>query len=98
MRVDRGANSIAFDNMQNRPIKGSTTWTPYDVVLDVPPGATGIAFGTLVSGAGEVWLDQLSLEVVGPEVHTTDLKPSMSNPPATRPSLPLAPVNLNFRQ
>ena len=41
MRVDSQANPrgcgemLAFDNMEDRPIKGSSDWTRYDVVLDV---------------------------------------------------------------
>src|SRR5450432_2697984 len=35
MRVDKESKQVAFDNMQNRPIKGTTTWQKYDVVLDV---------------------------------------------------------------
>ena len=97
MRVDRGTQAVAFDNMQNRPIKGSTTWTPYDVVLEIPLGATGIGFGTLVAGPGEVWLDQLSLEVVGPEVHSTDIMTGIHKPPAAPIGPPLAPVNLDFK-
>ena len=27
---------LAFDNMMKRPIKGSTDWTKYAIVLDVP--------------------------------------------------------------
>ncbi len=38
MRVDKESKQVAFDNMQNRPIKGTTNWQKYDVVLDVPHG------------------------------------------------------------
>src|SRR5580658_5580470 len=37
MRVDKGKKLLAFDNMQDRPIKGTTAWHNYEVVLDVPP-------------------------------------------------------------
>src|SRR5512140_278762 len=40
MRVDGPAGrSLAFDNMQTRPIKGTSDWKRYDVVLDVPAEA-----------------------------------------------------------
>src|SRR5215831_11456815 len=32
MRVDQDRQSIAFDNMQKRQIKGTTNWTRYSVV------------------------------------------------------------------
>ena len=65
MRVD-GANtrSLAFDNMQNRGIKGTTDWTRYEIVLDVAPEATQICFGFLLSDAGILWGDDLTIEVV----------------------------------
>ena len=71
MRVDKGKDSVAFDNMQDRPIAGSNAWREYTVVLDVPQNATGIFFGVLLSGSGEVWVNSVKLEPVGPEVPTT---------------------------
>lgn len=87
LRVDKGSTPVAFDNMQNRPIKGTGDWQNYQVVLDVPPDATGIAFGTLLSGKGNVWLNAVTFEVVGTDVPTTDMG-------SNRPS---APVNLGFK-
>jgi hypothetical protein len=51
MRVDksRGATPLAFDNMHNRPIQGSTDWQSYDVVLDVAEDASTISFGILLT-------------------------------------------------
>jgi len=44
--VDKGKETgVAFDNMQDRAIKGTTDWRRYEVVLDVPEDATGIAPG-----------------------------------------------------
>jgi hypothetical protein len=34
MRVDKGKDMIAFDNMQDRPIEGTTDWQRYDAVLN----------------------------------------------------------------
>ena len=72
MRVDKESKQVAFDNMQNRPIKGTTTWQRYDVVLDVPRDATGVFFGVLLSGSGTVWLNDAKFEIVDPAVPTTD--------------------------
>ncbi|HEY2369190.1 MAG TPA: hypothetical protein VGH87_22490 [Polyangiaceae bacterium] len=72
MRVDEPNDQQgAFDNMANRPIKSTTPWTPYDVVLDVAPDAVDVAFGVLMSGDGQAWLDGVSLEVVDDSVPTT---------------------------
>lgn len=88
MRVDGKEHAqIAFDNMQDRPIKGTTGWQTYQVVLDVAPDATSVSFGVLLDGPGTVWLNSVSLEVVGPEVPATGQK---------APSLKEDPTNLNF--
>jgi hypothetical protein len=44
MRVDGPKGPLAFDNMQIRPITGSTDWQRYEVVLDVAPEAISIVF------------------------------------------------------
>jgi hypothetical protein len=66
MRVEKGPTIVGFDNMQDRPIKGTTTWRNYEVVLDVPPDATKIAYGILLSQSGTVWLNGVKFESVGP--------------------------------
>ncbi len=72
MRVDEpNQKQGAFDNMANRPIKGTTPWTPYDVVLDVASDAVDVAFGVLLSGDGQAWLDGVDVEVVDDSVPTT---------------------------
>jgi len=71
MRVDKGSQSVAFDNMESRSIKGTTGWQRYQVVLDVPQDATGIFFGVLLAGSGQVWLNDVKFEVVGSDVPTT---------------------------
>ena len=72
MRVDKSKEpGVAFDNMHDRPIKGTTAWRQYDVVLDVPQDAADIAFGVLLAGTGKVWLNGVEFEVVGSDVPTT---------------------------
>jgi hypothetical protein len=89
MRVDKGKAVVAFDNMQDRAIKGTTGWQRYEVVLDVPEDATGISFGILLTGAGEVWLSSTRFETVGIDIPTTSL---------SEKKLPGKPVNLEFAE
>jgi len=74
MRIDGkvGQAPLAFDNMQDRPIKGTSAWRNYEVVLDVPAGATGVFFGILLDGPGTVWLNGLKFEEVPTGIPTTD--------------------------
>jgi len=87
MRIDKETTQLAFDNMENRAIKGTTDWQKYDVVLDVPKDATGIFFGILLSETGEVWISNASFEVVGSDVPTSG---------AGVPRMPVEPTNLSF--
>ena len=73
-RIDGGKKkTLAFDNMNNRPIKKSTEWAKYTMVLDVPANATKMAYGVLLNGNGKVWFDNLSFEIVDKNTPVTDL-------------------------
>ena len=72
MRVDGNRRLLGFDNMLNRPITGTTDWKRYEVVLDVPSEAVNIFFGTIVDGKGQVWVDDVQLEIVGNDVPPTN--------------------------
>jgi hypothetical protein len=88
MRTDSNERSaMTFDNMKDRPIKGTTGWNRTAVVLDVPANATLIALGVIVSGEGAAWLDDVRFEVVPNSVPTTDSK---------RAHLKRGPENLDF--
>jgi hypothetical protein len=88
MRVDgaAGQKPLAFDNMDNRPLSGTTGWTRCEIVLDVPAEAQAIAFGFFLSGPGEVWADAFKLDVV---TDTQAITTSTSK-------LPAEPVNMSF--
>ena len=89
MRVDGAYHQVlAFDNMSSRPIKGTTRWKRYDVVLNVPKNSVAIAFGFLLGGPGKVWAADFRLKKVGDAVPTT----------STAPVLHRTPRNLNFEQ
>ncbi len=76
MRVDGPVpeKSLQFDNMQNRPIKGTNDWTKYEIVLDVPQNSTSIAYGVLVHGNGQIWFNNLTFEIVGIDVPSTNIQ------------------------
>jgi erythromycin esterase len=74
MRVDGPGLQLAFDNMSSRPLLGSSNWHQVEVVLDVPPNALGITLGVLLSGPGDLLVDDLWLESVGEEVALTDMQ------------------------
>jgi hypothetical protein len=90
MRIDKGTESIAFDNMQDRAIKGTTEWREYEVILDVAPDATGIFFGVLTSGTGTVWIDDAKLEIAPATAKPTGMSDGKA--------YPATPQNLSFEE
>ena len=84
--------TLAFDNMNGRPIKGSTDWKQYQIVLDVPEGAKVLTFGVQLNGAGKVWIDDIGFEVVDRSIATTGKSSRKSY------TLPSAPTNLDFEK
>ncbi len=56
----------AFDNMQDRPIQGTTTWRRYEVFVNVPANARAIAFGAFLQGTGAMSFTDPRLEIAPP--------------------------------
>jgi len=89
MRIDGPLHKVlGFDNMGSRPVTGTTGWTQYDIVLDVPAESVAIAFGFFLNGGGKVWADGFRLEKVEATVPMTP----------TEPVLPRSPRNLDFEE
>lgn len=77
LRIDGKANknSLSFDNMQDRPIQGTTEWKQYTIKLDVPENAFTLNFGALLKGTGKVWFDDVKFEII----QTTEILLDPSN-------------------
>ncbi len=90
-RIDGSTSgkSLGFDNMEGREPKGTTPWTHYSIVLDVPETADALAYGFFLSSSGQAWVSGFKLEEVGAEISSTE---------RTKPQRPKQPVNLNFAQ
>ena len=82
LRVDTAAGTKVLDNMQDRPLRGTTDWTEAANVLDVGEDAVSVHFGVLLGGAGAVDLAELRFEVVGTDVPVSPItrKPMASEP------------------
>lgn len=90
MRVDDDKKkALSFDNMQDRPIKGTIGWEKYEIILDVPSESSLIAYGVLVSGPGQVWLDDFAFEVIAKDSETTNRSGGMQLS---------SPTNTDFEQ
>ena len=91
MRLDdKFSNTLKIDNMQNRPITGTSEWNLYSCVLDVPKEAKIINIGILLSGKGSVWMDNVSFQEVDKNIPTTDFE--------IQKVYPDHPENLSFEE
>ncbi len=93
-RVDQlgSKEELSFDNMEDRPIVGTTDWHRYELVLDVPNNASYIAYGAMIGGTGQIWFDNITFEIVDETVPTT------GSVNGKKSSVKLAPVNLDFEK
>jgi hypothetical protein len=64
-RVDGESGILAFDNMSNRGVTGTTDWAPFQIDLPVAANARNINFGVLHAGNGAAWFDGLTVELDG---------------------------------
>lgn len=87
MRVDDVfGNTLAFDNMQDRPITGSSDWEQPKIVLDVPENGHSISFGALINGIGLIWFTDFQIITVGKDIETS----------AISEKIPQEPRNMGF--
>lgn len=95
MKVDGADGVMAFDDMKDRPIKGSADWKRYEIVLEVRPDSNKITIGYMLTGGGQVWLNNMKVEAVGKDVAVTGHPVAGSSKLA---DLPEMPVNLDFSE
>jgi hypothetical protein len=85
--VDRTV--LSSDDMDSRPVTGTSGWTRYEIVLDVPADSVDIVYGFALAQRGTVWGDNFSLEKVDSTVPVTSTTTTASH-------WPKEPVNPDF--
>ncbi|WP_276388929.1 hypothetical protein [Eudoraea chungangensis] len=87
MRVDgnkgRKNKVLAFDNMQDRPIRGTTDWTDYEIILEVPTNAKGISYGVFINGTGKVLIHHFNFEILTDTAESTGNMMKLKKPTNT---------------
>lgn len=75
LRIDGTSGSLAFDNMREQNIKGTSDWQEYSIKLPYPENAEKIYFGALLSGKGQLWVDDFSLLIDGKDIRSLKKTP-----------------------
>jgi hypothetical protein len=93
LRVDSRTQgeSLSFDNMQDRPVTGTSDWTKCEIILDVPENSGTLNFGVLISGSGKIWFDNISFEIL-------DNKTPIKSDDLNALPIPGKPENLDFEE
>lgn len=68
LRVDGVGKPIAFDNMEDENINGTSDWKKYSISLDFPENAKYLLLGGILSGDGTVWFDDFTLSIDGEDI------------------------------
>jgi C-terminal processing protease CtpA/Prc len=68
LRIDGDGGVLGFDNMQSRGLAGSKDWTEYSIKLPFPEDGTRIVFGALLTGKGQVWVDDFQILIDGKDI------------------------------
>jgi hypothetical protein len=63
LRADGVEDQLFFENMSNRPIRGSTPWTTYTIIARLPAETTWLNYGIVLQGRGTLWADNLRLMI-----------------------------------
>ncbi len=71
MRIDP---SIAFNNMKDIGVSGTSDWAKHEITLNMNPEKTDqIVIGGILTGKGKMWIDDFSVTIDGKDIK--DLKP-----------------------
>ena len=61
---DRQGKPLVLKDMQPNLIIGTTAWSPYSIVVDVPVGAAHIGYGIMLVGIGEVGFQNPAVKII----------------------------------
>jgi tRNA A-37 threonylcarbamoyl transferase component Bud32 len=73
LRADSTLKMLFFDNMHDRPIRGTTEWTRYAIETRLPEETKWLNYGVVLVGRGLLWADNFRLMVRGADQDWIDL-------------------------
>ncbi|WP_419949256.1 hypothetical protein [Candidatus Palauibacter sp.] len=91
---------LALDNSEDRRVEGTRDWDVRDIVVDIPPEGITILLGAMITGDGELWVDDLTFEPVADDVPlTTEPEVVVTDQPYERPlGVFPTPTNMDFER
>ena len=74
IRIEGDAGVLQFENMLSQGIAGSAEWKEYSVKLPLPEDANKITIGALITGNGQLWVDDLHVLIDGKDISEAKLR------------------------
>jgi hypothetical protein len=80
-------------------VEGNTAWKEVEISIDVPDSAVALSYGVQLVGTGAVWIDSVSIDIIGPyaPAHAEQVSSAVHPRPDPQKLFP-TPQNLNFEQ
>lgn len=75
---DADGNTLQFENLQNKKLKGTKDWKQYSVTLPLAAQAQLIHLGPILIGKGKLWADDVELFIDGAPIQKAGLKPDFN--------------------
>jgi hypothetical protein len=95
LRADSNGKVLALNNMESNPISGTRDWQRYEITLDASADSDVMAFGFILVGAGQAWIDDIRIEADRKQLVEPDLA---QDDKRLFPEYPRLPENLDFEQ
>ena len=70
--VGKDGRHFQYDDMSDRPIRGTTDWQQIQIVTDLPDEPCAIYFGPDLYGPGELWADDFEIALAPADMAITD--------------------------
>lgn len=68
LRVDKKDRPLAFSNMDDRPVTGTSDWNVYEITLPYHDDSDAIYVGGILSGKGKAWFDDFEITIDGQDI------------------------------
>ena len=75
MRIEGDGGMLQFDNMQSQGLNGTADWKEYSIKLPLSADANKITIGALLTGKGQLWVDDFQVLIDGKDIASAKVRP-----------------------
>jgi pimeloyl-ACP methyl ester carboxylesterase len=80
--TDEDGNALQFKSLQSKHIHGTKDWALYSVKVPLAEHGETLVFGSILSGPGKLWTDDMQVLIDGKDITRAPINPDFNpNPP-----------------